>query len=96
MDDSEARAIAARQLEGFSTDWRPLALYPTAKDYGWCFVFGWNTKRYLETRNISDSMGPGTGPIAVVKANGDTWMLTSSPSVEDQLTRYADEHGIER
>ncbi|GAB0102576.1 hypothetical protein JMUB6875_15440 [Nocardia sp. JMUB6875] len=95
MDEPQARALAADYLDRFSSEERPLSLYPTSKDYGWCLTFGWNTQRYLETRNMSDSMGPGTGPIVVVKSTGDVWMLSSAPSFDTQLAKYAAEHDIE-
>ncbi|WP_157391864.1 YrhB domain-containing protein [Nocardia terrae] len=95
MDEPQARALAANYLEGFSSAERPLSLYPSSKDYSRCFTFGWNTQRYLETRNMSDSMGPGTGPIVVVKGSGDVWMLSSTPSFDTQLATYAAEHDIE-
>ncbi|APA97233.1 YrhB domain-containing protein [Nocardia seriolae] len=94
MDEPQARALAAQYLEHFSSEDRPLSLYPTSKDYGWCLTFGWNTQRYLETRNLTDSMGPGTGPIVVVKSTGDVWMLSSAPSFAQQLEQYAQDHGI--
>ena len=46
-----------------------------AEEHEWCYVFPWNTARYVETRNIADIFGPGGGPIVVVKETGDTWMM---------------------
>ncbi|WP_405498350.1 YrhB domain-containing protein [Nocardia sp. NBC_00511] len=95
MDEPAARSLAARHLEGISSPERLLMLFPSSKDLGWCFTFGWNTQRYLETRNMSDSMGPGTGPIVVVKSTGDIWMLSSATSFDEQLAAYAQSRGID-
>ena len=94
MDEPTARELAARYLESFSGQRRTLALYSTVEDHGWCYTFGWNTLRYIETGDIEDAIGPGTGPIVVVKPTGDVWMLSSAPSFDLQLARYSEEHGI--
>ncbi|MFI9507124.1 YrhB domain-containing protein [Nocardia sp. NPDC052566] len=90
----QARVIAERFLAQFSTSERPLALYPEPDDEGWSFVFEWNTKRYYRTRDTSDSVGPGSGPIVVVKSSRDVWMLASAPSFDVQLAEYAERNNI--
>ncbi|NRQ40223.1 hypothetical protein HII36_51640 [Nonomuraea sp. NN258] len=96
MDFHQAKALAERHLARFSTAEDPLALYESedesADDRGWCFVFAWNTVRYLRSRDLSDVHGPGYGPIVVVKASGDTWMLGGYAPEDEQLTAYAKEH----
>ncbi|WP_067822758.1 YrhB domain-containing protein [Nocardia inohanensis] len=96
MDRNQARQRAEAFFQEFTGGREtPYMVYPEPTDHGWCYLFTWNTKRYFETRDIADSMGPGSGPIAVVKATGDAWMLTSAPSFDMQLDRYAREHGID-
>ncbi|WP_442791103.1 YrhB domain-containing protein [Nocardia sp. NBC_01327] len=94
MDEPTARALASQYLESLSSRSRPLALYSTVEDHGWCYLFGWNTLRYIETGDIADAIGPGTGPIVVVKPTADAWMLSSAPTFDLQLARYSEEHGI--
>jgi hypothetical protein len=97
MNLEDARAIAEEKLHGLGHA-RPLALFPdeSVRDYGWCYVFPWNTARYLETRDRSDALGPGTGPIVVVKESRDAWFMGSALPHADQLDAYAAEHGIGR
>jgi hypothetical protein len=95
MDIAQARVLAEHLLARFSTAEEPMALYEdeSVDDRGWCFIFPWNTARYVKTLDISDSLGPGFGPIVVVKHSGDTWMMNGLPE-EGQLSSYAAEHGI--
>ncbi|MEU5860848.1 YrhB domain-containing protein [Nonomuraea sp. NPDC047529] len=95
MDRQQATLLAERYLAGFSTAEKPLALYgdESVDDLGWCFVFPWNTARFIETRDFADVHGPGYGPVVVVKESGDTWMMNGLPE-EQQLAAYAARHGI--
>lgn len=100
MDIAEARALASEQLATLSkllAPGRPLALFGDegVVDHGWCFEFPWNTARYVETRNLADILGPGDGPIVVVKSTGDVWVMSSMPDPDIQLATYAAENGIE-
>jgi hypothetical protein len=95
---AQARELAERYLSQFSSAKTPLALFgdETAEDHDWCYVFPWNTARYVESLNLADSMGPGSGPIVVVRQTGDTWMMGSALPPDEQLAVYAVEHGINR
>ncbi|RFS85507.1 hypothetical protein D0T12_10775 [Actinomadura spongiicola] len=94
MDIERAREIAVAYLAGFASSARPLALFENdlAEDKEWCYVFPWNTAKYVETRVPSDSMGPGAGPVVLVKSTGAVWMLASSPPFEEQLAEYRRAH----
>ncbi|KAB2343939.1 YrhB domain-containing protein [Actinomadura rudentiformis] len=96
MDIKHARTLAERYLTENSPPSRPTALFEDdlVEDHGWCFVFPWNTARYVETRNMADIIGPGFGPIVVVKKSGETWMMSGFPPPEQQLSAYAASHGI--
>src|SRR5437868_2739577 len=96
MDISQAREIADRLLAKFGEPANPVALFgnEAVKDAGWCFVFPWDTARYVETRDRRYLLGPGCGPIAVVKESGDAWMMHGATSSDVQLAAYAVEHGI--
>jgi hypothetical protein len=96
MDIEQARSLAEQYMAKlFGSDHR-MMVYENefVTDRGWCFLFPWNTARYAETHDISDALGPGFGPIVVVKQSGDVWMMNSLPE-EDQLAEYAAEHGID-
>lgn len=95
MDAILAREIADSYLSNYSNSDRPLSLYPDPDDENWCFVFEWNTTRYYETHDISDSIGPGSGPIVVVKSTGNVWMMSSAPGFDIQLTEYAIANNIQ-
>ncbi|RVX37916.1 immunity protein 35 of polymorphic toxin system [Nonomuraea polychroma] len=96
MEIEQAKVLAERYLARFSTAEEPLAFYDdeSVDDLGWCFVFPWNTVRYIETRDISHVRGPGYGPIVVVKDSGDTWMMGGFAPEDEQLSAYAAKHGI--
>lgn len=94
MNELQARQVAEQYLATFSNMERPLALDPEPEDEGWCFVFEWNTARFYQTEDIADAMGPGSGPIVVVKSTGDRWMLSSTPPFKIQLEEYANKNGI--
>jgi hypothetical protein len=59
------------------------------KSYGW--VFFWNSKRYLETRNIRFSVAGG-GPVIFERSNGKMMMLggalPSDKSIEEYERNY--------
>ena len=89
-----ARWLAAEYTSKCFTG-EPVELFPdeATEDRGWCYLFYYNTKRYLETLDPDDGLVPGTGPVVVVKASGDVWMLGSTGWGED-LAAYAGRHGI--
>jgi hypothetical protein len=60
-----------------------------AEDMGPAYVCYFNTKRYLETHDPADALGPGPGPIGVPKDGSEAWGLGSTPSFADQVAaRY--------
>jgi len=94
MDENQAREIAQRYLVEQPAGPAPLALFDDAPDdHVWCYLFFWNTAAYVQTGDMAYSVGPGTGPIAVVKATGEAWALGSA-SFDAQLAAYARAHGI--
>jgi hypothetical protein len=58
------------------------------KEYGW--VFFYNTRQYLETKNIK-YVRPGTAPFIVNKNDGTVYFLPSSKPVEAALEDYEKE-----
>lgn len=94
MTIEEAHRLAQEYLDGYFPPSDPVLLFPdeAAEDRGWCYVFYYNTKRYLETEDINYALGPGPGPVVVVKANSEVWM-TGGGNPEGQLSAYAAEHG---
>ena len=89
-----AHRIAQDYLDGCFPPDDPVALFSdnTAEDHGWCYLFHYNRKQYLESQDSRDALPPGPGPVVVVKSNGTAWMMRSS-DFEGQLSRYAREHG---
>lgn len=96
MELTEARARAATYLEGVEPPGEPLRLATGDEhvaDIGWAWVFAWSTVSWFETGHGRPPAGGG--PIVVVKAAGDTWMLGSATSYDEQLAGYATEHGLD-
>ena len=58
-----------------------------AEDMGPAYVCYFNTKKYLETHDPADAMGPGPGPIGVPKNGSEAWSLGSAPSFAAQIAR---------
>ena len=65
--------------------------YTIEKPYGWVFFF--NSKRFLETRDPLDGLG-GNSPILVESATGRATDLGTARSVEQSLRRFEAENGI--
>jgi hypothetical protein len=98
MTIGEARALAQQYLDasGRTERGQRLVIFPydeLAEDLEWCYVFHYNTERYVETNDPGDAMGPGAGPIAVVKKDGAICELGSAPGYEDRLAEYGRTHG---
>lgn len=96
MDPNFARRLAAKALADMATPSTPLQLVDTDEvvDIGWAFVFAWNTRRWFETRDPGDAMGPSAGPIVVVKTSPSAFALASAPSFDEQLAHYAETRGL--
>lgn len=83
----EAMAIAQEFLDRDFPDWH-LGVF-VAEDMGPAYVVHHNYKKYLETMDPADAMGPGLGPIGVPKDGSAPWMLGSAPSFAEQVaTKY--------
>ena len=54
-----------------------------------CWLFFWNSKRYLETKNIFHRL-LGGGPVIVGKENGDVYQGGSGGTVEMWLSEFRD------
>jgi hypothetical protein len=98
MTIGEARALAQRHLDtsGVTEQGQRLVIFPEDElvtDFGWCYMFHYNTERYVETNDPDSAMGPGRGPIAVVKKDGAIHELGSAPGYEDRLAEYGQAHG---
>ena len=95
MEPAEARRVARTVLDGIASADVPLRLVDDADvaDLGWARVYAWNTERWFATRDRSDAAGPGPGPV-VVPADGEAFLLASTPSYDEQLAAYARDHGL--
>jgi hypothetical protein len=93
MDLTAARTLAEAKLREIEDPAAPLRLNdewgPTEIEWAWCFPF--NTVRYFETRQFSDSAP--SGPIVVNKDGSEVWIAASAAPVEQWLNQYAQKHG---
>jgi hypothetical protein len=91
MNIKEARSIAQSFLPASS---QPLKLCEAeqADEYGWCWVFYWNSHAYLRTRHPAMAI-LGGGPVVICKDGSDPWMLSGAGHPEAQLACYAAGHG---
>ena len=99
MDRDEAHRLAQTYLDGErgGPNYGVYQVDPPANGYdvGWAWVFSWNTARYDETGHVQDGMGPGSGPLVIVKDTKDIWMVGSAFSTDDWLRNYAEQHGYQ-
>ena len=98
MDIGEARAIAQQHLDssGFTEQGQRLVVFPydeMVEDLGWCYLFHYNTERYIETDDPGAAMGPGRGPIAVAKKDGATYETGSAPGYKERIAELGRAHG---
>ena len=56
-----------------------------AEDMGPAYLCYFNTRKYLETRDSSDGLGPGLGPIGVPKDGSTAWMLRGAGRFAEQI-----------
>lgn len=82
----DARTLAAREVAALESRIRvPLVIDDTAtRDDGWCWLFFYNSRAYLETGNFSDALA-GNGPLVVEKATGTVHTLLVARPIESQL-----------
>lgn len=81
---NEARALALDEMFDPAIHPAIIDAATIAKPYGW--VFFYNSRELLETRNISFALG-GNGPI-IVEHNGRTHSLGSGKSPEDTISEF--------
>lgn len=98
MTIGEARTLAQQHLDasGYTEQGQRYVIFPEdeiAEDFGWCYLFHYNTERYIQTNDPNDAMGPGPGPIAVVKKDGAIFEMGSAPGYEDRLADWGKTHG---
>jgi hypothetical protein len=55
------------------------------KDYGWIFFY--NSRRYLETNNLSYALA-GNGPIVVERKDGALTQLGTALPLEESINNY--------
>ncbi|GAA2475002.1 YrhB domain-containing protein [Winogradskya humida] len=92
MDLTEARTLAEAKLRELESPDAPLQLNEQyATEIPWAWYFPFNTARYFETRQFSDSAP--SGPIVVNKDGSDIWVAGSAAPLEKWLNQYAEEHG---
>jgi len=86
IDISSARTLASQEVDEVARrSGLDLALDDhTTRDEGWCWLFFYNTREYVETRNVGDALA-GNGPILVEKASGNLRHLVAARPIEEQL-----------
>lgn len=83
----EAMAVAQKLLDSRHPGEDLMVFF--AEDMGPAYVCYFNTKRYLETDDPADAMGPGPGPIGVPKDGSEAWsLLTAFPFAEQVAEKY--------
>lgn len=82
----EARGAVRRLVAQMSLRWRRDLVVPDEwiDDEGWCWVFGFNSRAWFETRSFRDML-VGTGPLVVEKKTGRIHLLGSAQPVDVQL-----------
>ena len=82
----EARQIVQENLDEMSrrSGLDLVSAEELTRDEGWCWVIGYNTRAFLETRSMSHAL-VGNGPFVVEKATGRVHQLVSGRPVEVQL-----------
>lgn len=83
MTPEEAMAAAQKVLDRDFADWH-LGVF-SADDLGLAFMCMFNTKKYLESGDPADTLGPSLGPIAVPKDGSEPWMLGSWGGFDKQI-----------
>lgn len=98
MNVGEAREFAQQYLDssGATEQGQRLVVFSDdqlAEDLGWCYMFHYNTERYMETGDFRDAMGPGGGPLAVAKKDGKVFESGSAPGYKERLDEQGRAHG---
>ncbi|WP_406039876.1 hypothetical protein OG799_29855 [Micromonospora sp. NBC_00898] len=79
MDVTQARDAATRLLAASPPGVPDAVLSGGAEDQGWCWVLQWTTRRAMASGSPDDAPPPGIGPVAVDKATGEAFYLSSVP-----------------
>jgi hypothetical protein len=56
---------------------------------GAAYVCQFNSRKYLESMNPADALGPGLGPIGVPKDGSAAWMLRSGLPFAQQVADHS-------
>lgn len=89
----EAARLVDEALEGMSRR-SEVELVPNVaetRDEGWCWLFYYNSRAYLETGDTSEALA-GNGPIAVEKQTGRLHHLGTAEPTDVQLHRLRESH----
>jgi hypothetical protein len=70
IDKNQARALAEAYLEKDPPEVPFVILDKHTEDHGWCWVFFYNARRYVEDGDASYALA-GNGPILVDKRTGE-------------------------
>lgn len=81
-----ARTIAVSEVERIAlrSSLEVVLNEDSTRDEDWCWLFSYNTREYLETRQVKYALA-GNGPILVEKESGAVRQLVTARPVEDQL-----------
>lgn len=99
MNIGEARKAAQQYLDssGHTEQGQRLVVYQSdksAEDHGWCYLFYYQTERYMQTNDSRDAVGPGGGgPLAVAKKDGRVFESGSAPGYKERLDEEGRAHG---
>jgi hypothetical protein len=86
MTKDGARERAVEQLRRLVPDFdAELAIVDEqTADFGWCWVFFWTSRRFLETGDLRDAV-VGNAPVAVVKQTGHVHVTGTAFPVDHYL-----------
>ena len=95
MDEATARANALKILVELESPGTPLSIDETepTEHRPWCFVFYWNSRRYLETGDPM-SFVAGNGPIIVPVDGSAAFVLPTYDDPNVLLDEYERDHGL--
>jgi hypothetical protein len=89
LDTARHRALdhLTSTFPGFERDF--VIVEHATMDAGWCWVFFWNSRRFLETGALEDGIA-GNAPIAVEKDSGRVHVTGTAMPVEVYLEQLRD------
>lgn len=85
-DQTQARALVQAHVTEISNrSGIDIAIDDGAtQDEGWCWLFFYNSRAYLETGSFSHALA-GNGPFVVEKETGQVHKLVTGRTIEEQL-----------